>query len=1011
MPSENLAAARVHLQALVNTYRENFAQYQRATYNETQVRVDFVNPLFQLLGWDIMNEAGLPQHLREVTHEATVLVEENGTHRSKKPDYSFKVGTETLFFLETKKPFVNITVDRAPAFQLRRYGWSGNLKVSVLTNFTDLFIYDCTVRPVEGDEIGTALIAHYHYTEYDEKFDEIYSVLSKESALSGEFQRVFSNIRGAMRREPFDAYFLDQIRGWRMQLGKDVVKSNPEIDTDTLNIFVQRILNRSIFLRICEDKNLENYESLKRITTYQELKHLFAAADQKYDSGLFEMLDEDRLVISDSVIIEIFQSLYYPNNSYEFGVVDPYIIGQIYELFLDESLEIQVDGQVVCVQKPEVVDAQGTVNTPKNITDIIVDEALGALYEGKTPEEVAGYRIADICCGSGNFLLSAFEYVVNYHIEYLCQNSLEEALQSGKLYQLPGTQNLFLSYEQKRKILENLIYGVDIDPLAIEVTKFSLLLKVLEDSSAEELDAYHARTHNRILPNLDENIKLGNSLVDSNYAHYNRAVYQSLQLMNKLRMFDWNREFTEGKFDAIIGNPPYIRVQNMVHYSPEEYAFYKSNQSGYVTAGTETLDKYYLFIERALSLLKDDGILGYIVPHKFMNIKSGAELRGLLSSHGNVRKIIHFGTHQVFENRSTYTCILIMSKQPNTEFEIGFVQDLNRFLFEHDVNCTRYAAPYLSRQPWAFLPQDLISQLQKAEEHCEPLSTLADIFVGVQTSADNIYIIHADREDGHFVYSHEKDGTEIRLEKDILRKSVYDAKLTSYEKIEANSYIIFPYKEVDGKPKLYDIEEMEECFPNALEYLNQHKEALNKRNMPNRNDLNWYAFGRSQSLRRFMSGKHLVWPVLSLNSNYVYDDEMVVFTGGGNGPFYGLQMKQSSRESIFYVQAILNHWLMELLVKSKASTFRGDYYSHGKQFIASLPIYRIDFDNPIEVKKHDDIVRGVETIMHLKEQAKCARNITERTVFERSASAVNRELNALIDTLYQVEAQENEDEE
>lgn len=1011
MSSETLAAARVRLQALVHTYRENFAQYQRATYNETQVRVDFVNPLFQLLGWDVMNEAGLPQHLREVTHEATVLVEENGTHRSKKPDYSFKVGTEALFFLETKKPFVNITVDRSSAFQLRRYGWSGNLKVSVLTNFTDLFIYDCTVRPIEGDEIGTALIAHYHYTEYVEKFDEIYSVLSKESVLNGAFQQIFGNIRGAMRREPFDAYFLDQIRGWRHRLGIDVVRNNPEIDTETLNIFVQRMLNRSIFLRICEDKNLEIYESLRRITTYQELKRLFASADQKYDSGLFEMLDEDRLVISDAVIIEIFQSLYYPNNSYEFGVVDPYIIGQIYELFLDETLEIQADGQVVSVQKPEAVDAQGTVNTPKNITDMIVEEALGTLYEGKTPEEVAGYRIADICCGSGNFLLSAFEYAVNYHIEYLRRNSLEEALQSGKLYQLPDTQNLFLSYEQKRDILQNLIYGVDIDPLAIEVTKFSLLLKVLENSSAEELDAYHVKTHNRILPNLDENIKLGNSLVDSNYAQYNQAVYQNPELMTKLRMFDWNHEFAGGKFDAIIGNPPYIRVQNMVHYSPEEYAFYKSNQSGYVTATTETLDKYYLFIERALSLLRDTGVLGYIVPHKFMNIKSGAELRGFLSSHHNVKKIVHFGTHQVFENRSTYTCILILSKQPNAEFEIGFVQDLNRFLFEHDVDCATYAAPYLSRQPWAFLPRTLIAQLQKAEEYCEPLSTLTDIFVGVQTSADNIYIIQADREDDHFVYSHDQNGAQIKLEKDILRKSVYDAKLTSYEKIEANSYIIFPYKEADGKPKLYDIEEMEENFPYALEYLSRHKEALNRRNMPNRTDLNWYAFGRSQSLRRFMSGKHLVWPVLSLSSNYVYDDEMVVFTGGGNGPFYGLQMKQSARESIFYVQAILNHWLMELLVKSQASTFRGDYYSHGKQFIASLPIYRIDFDNPVEVQKHNDIVRCVETIMQLKEQVKCARNISERTVFERSASTVNNELNALIDTLYRVEAQENEDEE
>lgn len=449
----------------------------------------------------------------------------------------------------------------------------------------------------------------------------------------------------------------------------------------------------------------------------------------------------------------------------------------------------------------------------------------------------------------------------------------------------------------------------------------------------------------------------------------------------------------------------------MVHYSPEEYAFYKSNCSGYVTATTETLDKYYLFIERALSLLKDNGVLGYIVPHKFMNIKSGAELRGLLSSHGNVKKIIHFGTHQVFENRSTYTCILIMSKQRNAEFEIGFVQDFNRFLCEHNVECTTYAAPYLSRQPWAFLPQSLITQLQRAAEHCKPLATLADIFVGVQTSADNIYIIQANREDDNYVYSHEQNGTEIQLEKDILSKSVYDAKLTSYEKIEANSYIIFPYKEVDGEPKLYNIEEMKNQFPCAFEYLRRHRAALDKRNMPNRTELNWYAFGRSQSLKRFMSGQHLVWPVLSLTSNYVYDDEMVVFTGGGNGPFYGLQMKQNTQESIFYVQAILNHWLMEFLVKSKASTFRGDYYSHGKQFITTLPIYRIDYENPAEVQKHDDIVEHVRTIMSLKNQANHARNATEKTVFERSASAVNDELNALIDALYQVEAQENEDKE
>ena len=198
---------KAQLEERVHQYASHIAAYTRSAYNETEVRIDFVNPLFRCLGWDVDNEAGLPQHIREVTHEATVVVEVDGQRRSKKPDYSFRVGTETLFFLETKKPSVDITSDNAPAFQLRRYGWSGNLKVSVLTNFSDLYIYDCSVRPLETDETGVALIAHYSYTEYVEKYDEIYGLLSKEAVLSGAFAARFDSIRGAFRREPFDEYF------------------------------------------------------------------------------------------------------------------------------------------------------------------------------------------------------------------------------------------------------------------------------------------------------------------------------------------------------------------------------------------------------------------------------------------------------------------------------------------------------------------------------------------------------------------------------------------------------------------------------------------------------------------------------------------------------------------------------------------------------------------------------------------------------------------------------------
>lgn len=1008
MTPEMMTTLKGRVAELVQTYSDNYPQFQRATYNETQVRVDFVNRFFKLLGWDVDNERGLPQHLREVTHEATVVVEEDGVHRSKKPDYSFKVGTEVLYFLETKKPAVNLTVDAAPAFQLRRYGWSGNLKISVLTNFTDLYIYDCSVRPQEGDDIGVAMIAHYRFDEYVERFQEIYNMLSKESVLEGEFERQFGNIRSALRREPFDIYFLDQIRNWRNMLGEDILRNNPGIDIETLNIFVQRVLNRTIFLRICEDRCLENYESLKAITTYQELRALFAAADQKYDSGLFELLEEDRLTVSDVIIIDIFQSLYYPNNSYEFSVIDPYIIGQIYELFLDEALIIRENGHIEAQEKPEVVDSQGAVNTPKNIADIIVEETLSPLYAGKTPEEVTGYHIADICCGSGNFLLSAFEYIVNYHIEYYLNHNKDIAEQRGDIHQLAGSSNYLLSYEKKRSILKNNIFGVDIDPLAVEVTKFSLLLKALENSSLEEVEAFHQRTNHRILPNLDENIKNGNSLVDMSYARFDRSVYQNIPLMNKLKMFDWNTEFGSRKFDAIIGNPPYIRVQNMVHYSREEYDFYKSNHSPYVTAQADTLDKYYLFIEKGLALLNDGGMLGYIVPHKFMNIQAGAKLRELLTINSAVRKILHFGTYQVFENRSTYTCILVLSKQGNTEFEIGFVQDWNQFLFNHNTECMTYPEAYITAQPWSFLPQKIITHLDAISGSCVPLSALVDIFVGLQTSADDIYIIYADSEDDNYVYFHNQQKG-FKVEKGILRKGIYDIQITSYEKIAANCYIIFPYKAVDSKPVLYSLSEMSEKFPYALAYLSEYREELGRRKMAGRKEEKWFAFGRSQSIRRFLSGEHLVWPVLSVGSNYVYDSEMVAFTGGGNGPFYGIEMKRSSQESIFYIQAILNHWLMELLVKSKASTFRGDYYSHGKQFIATLPIYKIDFESPTEVAKHQQIVEMVQNIMQLKEQLIVAPNATRRTVLEHSITALNADLNRAVDALYQVDPLEVEE--
>lgn len=180
---------------------------------------------------------------------------------------------------------------------MRRYGWNGNLKISILTNFTDLLIYDCSIRPVETDETNVALVAHYHYTEYASKFDELYNLISRDAVISGNFDRQFSSISSTLKKEPFDSYFLSQIKNWRNVLSLDIVQHNNVVNDDDLNIFVQRILNRIIFLRICEDRNFEEYETIKRITTYSHLKELFKSADNKYDSGLFDLIDDGDIVV------------------------------------------------------------------------------------------------------------------------------------------------------------------------------------------------------------------------------------------------------------------------------------------------------------------------------------------------------------------------------------------------------------------------------------------------------------------------------------------------------------------------------------------------------------------------------------------------------------------------------------------------------------------------------------------------------------------------------------------
>ncbi|MDD5675266.1 MAG: type I restriction endonuclease, partial [Chitinivibrionales bacterium] len=314
-------------------------------YNETQLRQEFLNPFFECFGWDVANKQGYAEAYKEVVHEDAVKV---GT-ATKAPDYSFRTGGTRKFFVEAKKPSVNIKEDMSPAFQLRRYAWSAKLPLSILTNFEEFAVYDCRQKPDKNDKASVGRLLYIRYEEYENRWEEIESVFAKEAILKGSFDKYADSTKGKKGTSEVDNQFLEEIERWRVLLAKDIAINNPRLSQRELNFAVQRTIDRIIFLRICEDRGIEHYGSLMALlngeAVYKRIRQNFQRADEIYNSGLFHFRDEKgraeppdtlslTLNIDDKPLKDIIKNLYYPESPYEFSVLPADILGQVYEQFL-----------------------------------------------------------------------------------------------------------------------------------------------------------------------------------------------------------------------------------------------------------------------------------------------------------------------------------------------------------------------------------------------------------------------------------------------------------------------------------------------------------------------------------------------------------------------------------------------------------------------------------------------------------------------------------------------------
>ena len=992
-------AARRQVAELVAAFARNEADHLRSTYNETQARTDFITPLLEAFGWDIHNRQRLPLAFREVVEEATVEVGEERI--SKRPDYELRLARQRKFFVEAKKPSVPIDRDRAAAFQTRRYGYSASLPISVLTNFHQLAIYDCQHIPSETDQASVARILLVPYRDFETRFDELWALLSRAIVYSGEFDRTFAVGVSRHGADQFDDFFLRQVRSWRERLAVDIHANTPGLSTPQLTYAVQLFLSRIVFLRICEDREIERYETLHRLSaegTFTALMAELQRADEFYNSGLFRLLDDAALGIriSDAVLFSIIDELYYPKSPYTFAVVETEVLGEIYEQFLGEVISIE-DGQVVIVSKPEVRESGGVVPTPRYVVDAIVTRALlPALDRG--PAEMGGFTVLDPCCGSGIFLLAVFEFLQAHYLSWYIDH--DPAAHPEEVYEVAGGQ-WRLTLAAKRRILLTHVRGVDIDPNAVEVARFSLLLKLIEDESEPALREYVGRTHTRALPSLDSIIRVGNSLVRrTEWTAIAGAMSPPLAL--QINPFNWEDEFAgdHGRFDVIVANPPYIRIQNMAGYSPAETAFYQNTLSPYTTARSDNFDKYALFCERSISLLKPTGRLGVIIPNKFMDLRSGRPLRHLLSEGRYVEQIVRFGAQPVFGRAaSNYTCILVMDIRGTEPVEIETVSNLKAWRYGQPGEFSAVRAAELTDEPWPFANAETRALIDRIRaDHPNRLSGVADISVGLQTSADKIYIFSGAAADENTV-TLRWNNRDWPIERGVLRPCLNDVRLQAYGRPEANAWMIFPYELVQGprrlEARLIQPVDMRARFPGAMDYLEARQAELEKRQITGGalNEQQFYQFGRSQSLTKF-SGEQVIVRVLTREAQYAFSDGSVVFTGGGNGPYYMVKPNDGSGHSTAYLLAVLNNPISEALVRTHTSVFRGGYYSHGKQFIEDLPIPESSPEQRLRVE-----ALAVE-LANALDDVRAARTPHERTIASRQETDVRSRLEQLVTVLF-----------
>lgn len=582
--------------------------------SEFDIRANYILPTFKYLGWNVDNE-GLSPFEFEVLQERSI--------RSGRPDITFRIHGLSVFFVETKNIKKDLTDKNI--LQAWRYAWTSGHRFTILSNFLQTWLIDCRATPLVNkakQSLRSQILFQWNASNLPKQWDQLVSLLGRKAVKKGSLDELEEALNSRSKKVkgveltlfpmqgafPVDRYFLGQLDQWRLHLVKNIHASCQPWDRDQVIEIADQLLNLLVFIRVLEDKKLEKKlllkEALERAekhpgTLLAEINRVRSTLDIKYNGTVFKILPPD-LILDETILGDIIANIYPPNSPYLLNYLPVEILGTIYERFLGSGIEFN-KGKIRIAEQRAGQKESGIYYTERYITNFMVTQILTPFLKNSNPHDMLNLRIADISCGSGSFLISVFKNLI-FWLEHICQEQdewREEFLERNK----DGSWKLQL--QKKMDILSNCLYGVDIDPEAVNVTRFSLYLQVLEGETSKTIRALWNRKHKPILPVLDRNIQCGNSLVRYEIVEEFLPNAQERKTINPFNLEEsFNEVFCEGGFNLIVGNPPYNAKLTL---SERNYCHrFKLSKGNLNTAN--------LFIERTEELTRKGGGWCLIVP-------------------------------------------------------------------------------------------------------------------------------------------------------------------------------------------------------------------------------------------------------------------------------------------------------------------------------------------------------------------------------------------------------------